>query len=90
MSLPAITIARSIASQFYLANMYAAMDGQLALGTNLWGNLDAEALRNVANKGKLYNYIIENAELRNKIAMQMQETKKAMNDRYAKSFDTFS
>lgn len=90
MSIAALLMARAMATQYYSGNMYAAMDGELALGrANSGANVDTEALKNVANKSNRYAYMIENADMKDKIAKQLHDTEKALQDRYAKSFDMF-
>jgi len=89
-SIAALMMARAMGSQYYGGNMFAAMDGKMALNrVNFGGNLDNQALQGIANKDKQYDLQIAQERLNYQVADKMQEQEKALQKRWADSFKVF-
>ena len=89
-SIAALMMARAMGSQYYGGNMFAAMDGKMALNrVNFGGNLDNQALQGIANKDKQYDLQIAQERLNYQVADKMQEQEKTLQKRWADSFKVF-
>lgn len=89
-SIAALMMARAMGSQYYGGNMFAAMDGKMALNrVNFGGNLDAATMRGIANKDKQYDITLAQERLNYQVADQMYEQEKALQKRWAESFKVF-
>ena len=91
MSIAALMMARAMGSQYYAGNMFAAMDGKMALNrVNFGGNLDATTMQGIANKDKQYDITLAQGKLESLVAEQMPGQVKALQKRWADSFNVFA
>ena len=90
-SIAALMMARAMGSQYYAGNMFAAMDGKMALSrVNFGGNLDNRALQGIANQDKQYDIGLAQDRLKDLAVNPMDKQALALQNEWAESFNVFA